>query len=89
MSNRVLNRNLVENSTIVQLNGDGVSDGPLLWVVVVGGVGTILDAGDLSTESINSGVSGSSVSAIQGSAIGEDRGWKIVRTRIGRSTLRK
>lgn len=89
MSNRVLDRNLVENGTIVQFDSNGVSDGPLLGVVVIGGVGTILDAGNLSTEGINSRVGGSSVSATQGSAIGEDGGWKAVRTRIGRSTLRK
>jgi hypothetical protein len=74
VANRVLNRDLVENGPIVQLDGDGVSDGPPLRVMVIGRVGSILDASDLSAESINSRVSGSGVSAAEGSAIGEDRG---------------
>ena len=72
MSDRVLNRNLVEDGTIGQLEGDGVSDGPPLGVVVFSGEGVILDTSDLGTESVNSGISGSGVSAIQRLAISRE-----------------
>jgi len=66
VSNRVLNGDLVEDGTVVQLDGNGVSDGPLLGVVVFSGEGIILNTGDLGTESVDSGISGSGVSATQG-----------------------
>lgn len=66
MSDGILNRNLVENGTIVQLNGDSVSDGPPLGIVVFDRIGFILDTSDFGTESIDTWVSGSGVSATQG-----------------------
>ena len=89
MSDWVLDGDLVEDGTIVQLDGDGISDGPLLGIVILGGEGFILDTSDLGTESVNSGVSGSGVSATRMSAIGREGGWKTARTKIERSTLRK
>lgn len=62
----VLNRNLVENGTIVQLNGGGISDRPPLGIVVLGRISFVLNTSDLGTESVNSWVSGSGVSATQG-----------------------
>ena len=75
VSDGVLNRDLIEDGTVIQFEGDGVSDGPHLGVVVFGGEGFILDTSNLGTESVNSGVSGSSVSAAQGSAIGKKGRW--------------
>jgi len=89
MSDGVLNRDLVEDGTIIQLDGDGVSDGPPLGVMVLSGEGVILDASYLRTESVDSGVGGSGVGATQGSATSREGGMERVHTRIERSTLRK
>ena len=72
VSNGVLDRDLVEDGTVVQLDSDSVSDGPPLRVVVFSGEGVILDTSDLGTESVNSGISGSGVSAIQRLAISRE-----------------
>jgi hypothetical protein len=74
VSDGVLDGDLVEDGTIVQLDGNGVSDGPPLGVVIVGGEGFILDTSDLCTESVNSVVSGSGVSATRKSAAGREGG---------------
>ena len=63
MSDRILNRDLVEDSTVVQFDGDGVSDRPALGVVVFSGEGVILDTSDLGTEGVDSGIGGGSVGA--------------------------
>lgn len=89
VSNRVLDGDLVEDGTIVQFDGNSVSDGPLLRVVVLGGEGFVLDTSDLGTESVNSRVGGSVIGATRKSATGRERERKMVRTKIGRSTLRK
>jgi len=89
VSDGVLDGDLFEDGTIVQLDGDSVSDGPLLGVVVLCGEGFILDTSDLGTESVNSGVSGSGVNAARKSATGREGEQKAVRTRIERSTLQK
>ena len=88
MPDGVLNRNLAENGSIVQLDGNAVSDGSLLGVVVLSREDFILNTGDLGTESINPGVSSSSVIAMRGSVRnGTERSG--THTRIERSTLRK
>lgn len=89
MSDRVLDGDLVEDGTIVQFDGNSVSDGPLLRVVVLGGEGFVLDTSDLGTESVNSRIGGSVIGAARKSATGREREQKMVRTKIGRSTLRK
>ena len=89
MSDGVLNGDLVEDGTIVQFDGNSVSDRPPLGVVVLGGEGFVLDTSDLGTESVNSRVSGSVIGAAQKSATGRERERKAVRTRTERSTLRR
>jgi len=89
VSDGVLDGDLVEDGTIVQLDDDGISDGPLLRVVILGGEGFILYTSDLCTESVNSRVSGSGVSAARKSTAGREGEQKVVRTRIERSALRK
>lgn len=74
MSDGVPNRDLVEDGTIVQLDGNGISNGPLLGVVIFGGEGFVLHTSDLGTESVNSGVSGSNVGAARKSATGREGG---------------
>ena len=76
MSNGILNRDLVEDGTIVQLDGDGISDGPPLRVMIFGGEGVVLNTSDLSTEIVDPGVGGGGVGATRGLAIGREVGWK-------------
>ena len=59
----VLNSDLVKDGTIIQLDGDGISDRPFSWIVVLRRVGSILDTGDLRAKSIDSWISGSGISA--------------------------
>lgn len=70
MADRVFNRDLVEDGTIIQLDGNGVSYRPLLGVVIIGGEAFFLDTSNLGTEGVNSRVSSGRVSAIWESVTG-------------------
>lgn len=63
MSNRILNNNLVQDGSIVQLDKKSVADGALLGIVVVGAESLLFDAEDLRAESIDARVRCGSVGA--------------------------
>ncbi len=52
----VLDLNLVQDSTIVELNKDRVANGTLGRLVVLDAEPLVLNAGDLGTEGVNTGV---------------------------------
>ena len=64
MADRVFNRDLVEDGTVIQLDGNGISYRPPLGVVILGGKAFVLDTSNLGTESVNPRVSSGCVSAM-------------------------
>lgn len=61
VTNRVLDLNFIEHSPVVQFNGECVGDGPLRGLMIIDAVCLLLDTGDLSAKSIDTGISGSSI----------------------------
>lgn len=65
VSDRVLNLYLFEDCTVVELDGDGVANGALFRVVIVGAEPGVLDAGDLGTEVVDAGIGGRLVRTVK------------------------
>ena len=63
MSNGILNFYFIENRPIIQLNQEGIADGPLGRVMIFHTEAFLLHTVDLGTECIDTWVSGRSVSA--------------------------
>lgn len=74
VSNRVLNSNLRELSSILKNNLDGVSNGTLLGVMVVDGVGLVLNTSHLLTEGVDTGVGSDGVVVVGSGETTEDQG---------------
>ena len=72
MPDGIFDRDFVEDGTIVQLDGNGIPYRPLLGVVILGGEAFVLDTSNLSTEGVDSGVSGGRVSATWRSVTGRE-----------------
>lgn len=66
VTNWVLDNHLIENGSVLEGDGDGVSDGTLFWVMVVGGEGLVLNTLHLLAEGIDSRVSGDIIGVICG-----------------------
>ena len=62
VADRVLNLDLVEDSTILELNKESVADRALAGLVVLNTDPLVLDASDLSPELVNAGVLGGLIS---------------------------
>ena len=74
VTNRVLNGNLLKDGAVVEGDLDGVSDGTLVGIVVLGAVGLVLDTLHLGTELIDPGVGGDGIVVIGGSETAVDQG---------------
>lgn len=67
VSNRVLNDDFIENSSVVECDGERVSDRTFGRIVVVNGKDFIFDAINLGAEGVNSGISRGGVRAAKSS----------------------
>lgn len=63
VANRVLDRNLIQDSAVVELDANGVSNRTLLGVMVIDRVDVVLSASDLGSQGVNARVSGRGISA--------------------------
>lgn len=53
VSNRVLDFYFLQLGAIVQFDGDGIADGPLFGIVILGAETLVFDTADLGTEFVN------------------------------------
>jgi hypothetical protein len=63
VANRVLDCNFIQDSTVIELNGDGVSNRALLGIMVIDRVDIVLSASDLGPQGVNARVIGRGISA--------------------------
>lgn len=72
VSDGVVNVDLVHDGSILEGDGEGVSDEALLGVVVLGREGLVLLASDLGTELVNARVRGDGIRVVLGGETSED-----------------
>jgi hypothetical protein len=65
VADRVFNLDLVEGGTIIEFNKESITNGTLLWVVVVYTESAVFDTVDLGTKSIDARISGRGICTVR------------------------